>query len=412
MDDFFKKQSAREELGTSIDNFDGVHTYIPKNDGIIDVIVHSDGKRFIVEGKPLTAEQFTNYLKSQVDGNNLPIRLLSCNDIETAKEFAKLFPDREVIATHGKLKLFSNGHIQAIADGAENTKWQHITYKEKDGVGEFHTSESVISKKAGEGDGIELGLFSASLKTKMEWVDHVRKYLPEEQRKILDENFPKSLETKIKKAKRTKNISEYEAVVYEVMEWTRQNIKGNFLSFSKDGEWKKMMRCWSWTANMRRSNPKINVLLGSRQGGLPAYTTRLKASYFEDFHRYGLIIEPDEPIRNMKDKNKWLPHVSKAIKRSYDNGGKVFFQLNQLDNLDALYNPKSNFFSGGTLTEIRYVVDNGLWDKGLVKFWLGEREVTASKLLEIEDAINKWKIYRDSNPTKRSFKNWGGISFD
>ncbi|MCG7501616.1 fibronectin type III domain-containing protein [Tenacibaculum sp. Mcav3-52] len=96
-----------------------VKNYINKSDDYIDVIVHSDkvGDKFSVvveiEGKVeniiLSAKDFAKTL------NDIPkektIRLLSCNNVESAQDIAVVL-NRNIVASRGEMKLYDNGLIE------------------------------------------------------------------------------------------------------------------------------------------------------------------------------------------------------------------------------------------------------------------------------------------------------------
>ncbi len=96
-----------------------VKNYINKSDDYIDVIVHSDkvGDKFLVvveiEGTVdniiLSAKDFAKTL------NDIPkdktIRLLSCNNVESAQDIAVVL-NRNIVASRGEMKLYDNGLIE------------------------------------------------------------------------------------------------------------------------------------------------------------------------------------------------------------------------------------------------------------------------------------------------------------
>lgn len=132
LDNHFKVGKAIDEIEDKIkdyltgtikltsDKLGVVKGYINTSDNYIDIIVHSDDAAdnfsLIIElsGKAenitLTAKEFAQALKSVP--NDKKIRLLSCNNSESAKEISKVL-DREIIGSHGEMKIFSNNVVEA-----------------------------------------------------------------------------------------------------------------------------------------------------------------------------------------------------------------------------------------------------------------------------------------------------------
>ncbi len=95
-----------------------VKNYINKSDEYIDVIVHADdtGKGFpmvvevdgIAKTVTLSATEFAQTLRNVPKDKK--IRLLSCNNPESAKEISKVL-GRDIVGSTGDMKLYDNGYI-------------------------------------------------------------------------------------------------------------------------------------------------------------------------------------------------------------------------------------------------------------------------------------------------------------
>ncbi|WP_284284500.1 hypothetical protein, partial [Portibacter lacus] len=86
-----------------------------------DVIVHSTGSKFIVDGIEHNAQELANILS----GNAGPIRLLSCNDLASAQELSA-YLGREVIANGGLTRIHIDGHISVVSKNGSGTDWFRV----------------------------------------------------------------------------------------------------------------------------------------------------------------------------------------------------------------------------------------------------------------------------------------------
>ncbi|WP_299462061.1 polymorphic toxin-type HINT domain-containing protein [uncultured Microscilla sp.] len=121
------------------------------------------------------------------------------------------------------------------------------------------------------------------------------------------------------------------------------------------------------------------------------------------------VIKATDPKKPMP-MDEWLKPVAKTIKKSYSCGGKIYYHTDLIDDFRALYDPQHPFFAGSSMTELRYLADNELIAKGAVEFRGGSQPLPASKVQEIQDAINKYQKYvKDKG--RRSFKGAYGIHF-
>ncbi|MEW7291730.1 hypothetical protein [Aquimarina sp. 2304DJ70-9] len=232
------------------------------------------------------------------------------------------------------------------------------------------------------------------------------------QKALFDEAIETTLLDKINIAKASTTYSKQERVSYEVMDWARTTLfPGNngWANFAQSVERKEFFKDWRFVFFMNKSNPPINISLGVRSSSLKSYADKLYSTSFSDFYTRGFI--STEGITLMTDIEDWLKLVAQSIKKSHDRGGKIFFHTDDLTDFKALYDTSSEFFKGGTITELRYLVDNGLVDKRLVEFRLGEESLSAPKLKEIEEAIENYKQLIIDNPEMGSFKGMFNINY-
>jgi len=195
------------------------------------------------------------------------------------------------------------------------------------------------------------------------------------------------------------------------MQWAKNNLFNNdnraWLIFASNSDRKYQFAAWRFVFFLK-DNPKyINISLGSRDV-VKNLAKKLESTSFEDFNLRGFITE--EGIQNMTEMNDWLKPVAKTIHKSYTRGGKIYFHTDLISDFKALYDPKHPNFRGGTITELRYLADNGLIDKGVVEFRLGNSLLPADKVQEIKDAIKKYWIYLEENDIS-SFKGMFGINY-
>ncbi|WP_165872232.1 EndoU domain-containing protein [Tenacibaculum sp. M341] len=137
-----------------------------KDDGIIDIIVHSNDKgEFLmnVEGETKIASAFilAKVIEELPDGQK--IRLLSCNSEEVAIKISEL-TNKEFYASHGSVKLYEDGTI------VHETPFRKYHKGARSDLGEIPSNI-----KEGTGDYIELGLFGGK-KTLKEQVEAATLY--------------------------------------------------------------------------------------------------------------------------------------------------------------------------------------------------------------------------------------------
>ncbi len=87
--------------------------------GVVDVLIHSNGSSFIIDGVEKSASEIAAFLPS-----GQRIRLLSCNNIESAQELATTL-NREVIANPGITRIHADGAITVVPNplNGTDTKW-------------------------------------------------------------------------------------------------------------------------------------------------------------------------------------------------------------------------------------------------------------------------------------------------
>lgn len=144
-------------------------SYITQSDDLIDIVVHfqSGNYKALIEDNGKFVEKLLNTQDLAEIINNLPagkaVRLLSCNDMASAKELSKLINNRILYASDGWVELFQDGTLSSqnafnkILNGAETgdigkynsaSKKQKIrlggdelTNKVDDAVSDFYSSE-------------------------------------------------------------------------------------------------------------------------------------------------------------------------------------------------------------------------------------------------------------------------------
>ncbi|WP_299432841.1 hypothetical protein [uncultured Aquimarina sp.] len=244
------------------------------------------------------------------------------------------------------------------------------------------------------------------------YVKNLTQNWSDSQKNIFEDALASSLIDKINNAIGTKLYSKYEEISYELMQWAKNKFFPNnsgWAEFAQYSGRKEYFKTWRFVIHMKQSPSLINISLGSRQAPLQSYAGNLNSTSFSDFFTRGFISV--EGISNMTDPKDWLPLVGKTLKKSYDHGGKIYFHTDLITDLRALYDPNNPFFNGGTITELRYLVDNGLFDKGLIEFRLGYDQLSVSKIKELEESIDKYKKLVIENPDIGSFKDAFNIRF-
>ncbi len=108
-------QNILRKVDGYLDEFEAVVA-----DDILDIIVHSDGSSFIINGKIINNKEFLEVIPE----GTKTVRLLSCNNPSAATNLAREL-NLDVIANDGITRVHSNGVITAIPHkGKANVKWQ------------------------------------------------------------------------------------------------------------------------------------------------------------------------------------------------------------------------------------------------------------------------------------------------
>lgn len=184
--------------------------------------------------------------------------------------------------------------------------------------------------------------------------------------------------------------------MHEVMDWSRNtlfvdNIAG-FKQFAESNARVQYYQEWRFVTFIGNKNSLINVSLGIRESSAGYHSSVLKSSFFTDFFNNGFISNPNLPaIANI---DIWLPLVARTIQKSTQKGGKIYFHADGIDDFAALYDNANEFFGSGTMTELMYLIDSGLYDiPGKVEFRLGPDVLSGQRLTELNDAV---QIYKQS----------------
>ncbi|MDX8553259.1 DNA/RNA non-specific endonuclease [Tenacibaculum sp. 1B UA] len=114
------KNSIIDLVGPPPVDIKKVKSFINEGDNYIDIVVHSDdaGENFSmlievagkVENTTLTASEFAKALRNV--SKEKQIRLLSCNNSESAQEIAAVI-GRNVIGSNGEMRIYENGVVKA-----------------------------------------------------------------------------------------------------------------------------------------------------------------------------------------------------------------------------------------------------------------------------------------------------------
>lgn len=131
------QNDAFEDIATklTVSDLDIIRDVVLKvNDNFLDVIVHADNnnKYFVylenakgeLEKKDLTTADIVQIIENAEYAKNKIVRLLSCSDLESAKQISALMPDRTMVATNDIVRLHIDGGITTIAKSGNATqKW-------------------------------------------------------------------------------------------------------------------------------------------------------------------------------------------------------------------------------------------------------------------------------------------------
>ncbi len=104
-------------------------------EGCINLLVHSDGNHYYlylkradntIEEVVVEAQALASLLAEKFPGQ-IPIRLLSCSDLASAKAFSEALPNHEVYAIEDLVRVYKDGGVSTIARSQEaSTGWRRL----------------------------------------------------------------------------------------------------------------------------------------------------------------------------------------------------------------------------------------------------------------------------------------------
>ncbi|RZS98983.1 DNA/RNA non-specific endonuclease [Aquimarina brevivitae] len=114
VDEYLRGASFSDDILPLGDDLSRVSSWIEKSDNYIDVVIHSnDSNTFsiLIDGTEyeLTTQKLATHLKGM--DSNKTIRLLSCNNTESAIEISQII-ERDIIGSSGEMKIYDNGLIE------------------------------------------------------------------------------------------------------------------------------------------------------------------------------------------------------------------------------------------------------------------------------------------------------------
>ncbi len=399
-------------------------------DDVLDLVIHGSDQKLLVDGKEIKDVVAIKEWLAKTYPNKKTIRLLSCNNIEGAQTLANTLGDGyKVHATDGYIRIHNDGAITTVPrEIGGDVNWYQLTEGKKDVLPDQAKPRSATKSDLEDivyaDDFLELSTRSAA---EINWATLQQKnpdlydYISvviSKWNDIQKDKFKEALSTsfieKLANLKGTELYSKDEALIYEIISWTK-----NELYVGNIDDWNHFVRnthskgfyfkTWRYVLHMKSSPSLINVSLGMRDHGLVNFAKKLNSTSMNDFYTRGFISNPN--LSNIKDPKEWLPLVLQAVKKSYDQGGKIYFHLDGLD-IKALYQEMHPNFNGGTITELRCMIDNKLIDKGFVEFRLGYDTLNMNELQDLENAILKYRNLQKEKPQIGSFKGAFNINFE
>ena len=329
---------------------------------------------------------------SKASDEGKAVRLLSCSDLPAAQKLSTYLPDREIYATDDIVAVHTDGGITTVArSGNDTQKWRKL--KNGEDIGE------VPKPKEPQGEAVEEFVRMGSLFVDAEtedWVNFVIKNWDDDYKQVFNQTLSGPLLDKINKAQMSPYYSKHEKISHEILGWAKDRLFKNnnkaWLNFAQSSSNREHFKTWRYVIFMSKPNPPISISLGSRKADIQKYARSVNSTSFKDFFLRGFI--SNDRFLEMELWQDWLPLVAKAINKSFKNGGKIYYHLDLIDDVRALYDSSSPFFKGGTITELRYLIDNNLYDLGKVEFRLENNILSGDRLKELEDAI---QAYKNSN---------------
>jgi len=379
-------------------------------DNILDVYVHYDTKQrsYVahLDGDEIILNErlLADVINKKLTDNITSIRLLSCSDWKSSKQLAKYIDqDLPITASNKPVDLYldADNNITAI-DGGDWKKFSKT--KEED----FSPTWDNKPNSGGKGSVIRMGV-SFSDPDVANYVRVITSSWNNEYKTAFQKALLGSLFDKINGAKGSKLYSKYERVSFEIMDWARREFFPNnrgWATFATEDGRRPFFRAWRYVLFMDMNPNHINISLGLANGvELSRSAKKLKSTYYGDFYTRGFI--KTDGIVGENNLSIWFPLVAQTIKKSYDNGGKIYFHMDGID-IDALYDLNHVDFDGGTMTELRYLIDNGLIEKGRVEFRLGDDILPQSQQIQLNNAIERHKNNVNTLP-KNEYGSWKGM---
>lgn len=135
-----------------------------------------------------------------------------------------------------------------------------------------------------------------------------------------------------------------------------------------------------------------------------------KVLTIKNFKNEGFVLT-DKITQNNITPTEVLNEVSTAIKKSIDNNGKVYVHMDGFIEFDAIHDLNNVFHTKATMTEIRYLIDNGIWDAGKVEFRLGKEVLSRNQMDALEAAIATHKSNVETG-VSGTFKGFNDIIYN
>jgi len=104
-----------------------------------------------------------------------------------------------------------------------------------------------------------------------------------------------------------------------------------------------------------------------------------------------------------------LPLVAISVKKSYDHGGQIYIHFDGVvKDFIGINSKDDDFFKERLAAEPRYLIDNGLVDKGRVEFFLGANPLPANLQKKLAAAIQERKYRVKHYPNVKENKSQKG----
>lgn len=198
--------------------------------------------------------------------------------------------------------------------------------------------------------------------------------------------------------------------------------------------YQKYFRAYRFIMVLNMTPSYKNISLGLRDGAgvlTPSLSDRasaLKSTYYMKFSERGFISTNNigNPVSSLNVQEyfeAWFAELAEAIHRSYKAKGEVYFHLDGLIDLTALYDKqnKLTLWKSGTMYELRYLIDNNLVDlqnpqTSFVKFYIDGKPLdhvqNAQLITNLSNAIQQHKNnvvqYQLNYGAGNNYGNWQG----